>query len=94
MQFFCSEELLLYAEKVGVLWDSFSWVGQVLRFDRRVLLVFSVTPFHVTCYCIICRRYVLSQGTGGQEKEELSALVSSTRSEMTIIQDVLSVILR
>ena len=37
---------------------------------------------------------MLSQGTGDQEKEELSALVSCARPEMTIIQDVLSVILR
>ena len=43
---------------------------------------------------IFCRRYVLSQGTGDQDKEELSALVSCSRPEMTIIEDVLSVILR
>ena len=48
----------------------------------------------VTSYLTLCRRYVLSQGTGDQEKEELSALVSCARPEMTIIQDVLSAILR
>lgn len=43
---------------------------------------------------VIDQRYVLSQGAGNQEKEELSALVSCSRPEMGIIQDVLSVILR
>lgn len=43
---------------------------------------------------MICRRYVLSQGAGDQDKEELSALVSCSRPEMDIVQDVLSVILR
>ncbi|PFX25001.1 Coiled-coil domain-containing protein 108 [Stylophora pistillata] len=43
---------------------------------------------------MIDQRYVLSQGTGDQEREELSALVSCSRHEMRIIQDVLSVIFR
>ncbi|KAL9957579.1 hypothetical protein ACROYT_G034498 [Oculina patagonica] len=43
---------------------------------------------------LIDQRYVLSQGTGDQDKEELSALVSCSRPEMSIIEDVLSVILR
>ena len=37
---------------------------------------------------------MLSQGAGDQEKEELSALVSCSRPEVDIIQNVLSVILR
>lgn len=37
---------------------------------------------------------MLSQGTDDQDKEELSALVSCSRPEMTIIEDVLSVVLR
>ena len=56
--------------------------------------LFQSLPSHVAFCFIICRRYVLSKGTGDQEKEELSALVSCARPEMTIIEDVLSVILR
>ncbi|KAJ7389222.1 hypothetical protein OS493_032690 [Desmophyllum pertusum] len=43
---------------------------------------------------LIDQRYVLSQGTGDHDKEELSALVSCSRPEMGIIEDVLSVIFR
>ena len=56
--------------------------------------LFKSISSHITSCFTICRRYVLSQGTGDHEKEELSALVSCARPEMTIIQDVLSVILR
>ena len=46
-------------------------------------------------FCLIpFRRYVLSQGADDHEKEELSALVSCSRPEMDIIQNVLSVVLR
>lgn len=50
-------------------------------------------PLAVDKY-VIDQRYVLSQGGGDREKEELSALVSCSRPEMDIIQNVLSVILR
>lgn len=43
---------------------------------------------------MIDQHYVLSQGTGDKEREELSALVSCSRHEIGIIQDVLSVIFR
>lgn len=43
---------------------------------------------------VIDQRYVLSQGAVDHEKEELSALVSCSRPEMNIIENVLSVILR
>ncbi|CAH3197012.1 unnamed protein product, partial [Porites evermanni] len=44
---------------------------------------------------VIDQRYVLAQGSvGNQEREELSALVTCSRPEMGIIQNVLSIILR
>ncbi|KAM7444065.1 hypothetical protein ABFA07_007249 [Porites harrisoni] len=44
---------------------------------------------------VIDQRYVLAQGSvGNQEREELSALITCSRPEMGIIQNVLSIILR
>lgn len=44
---------------------------------------------------VVDQRYVLAQGSvGNQEREELSALITCSRPEMGIIQNVLSIILR
>ena len=41
-----------------------------------------------------CRRYVLFQGSSDRQKEDLSALVSCSNSELSLVKDVLSVVLR